>query len=125
MESPYVHSQSGILPLWIPIYFICFSRYSILEVKEPILYYLEYFSAENSPTEEDIETVIDFFAQKTKNEDNDFIYSILKTLCRMCQDANQPTWSALYNKIVKIVQDIYKSRHNGKSLYLSFKLNIE
>ena len=82
------------------------------------------YSVDNSaPTDDDCETVIDFFVQKTKNEENDFVYSILKTLCRMCQDANQPNWSSMYNKIVKNVQDIYKSKHNGKSLYLSFKLN--
>ena len=63
------------------------------------------------------------FVQETEIEENNFVYSILKTLCRMCQDANQPSWSSMYNKIVKNVQDIYKSRHNGKSLYLSFKLN--
>ena len=81
------------------------------------------FSAENTPTEDDIETVIDFFVQKTKNEENDFVYSSMKTLCRLCQDSNQPTWFDMYNQIVKQVQDIYKSSHNGKSLYLSFKLD--
>ena len=46
-----------------------------------------------------------FLFKKTKNEENDFVYSILKTLCRLCQDANQPNWSSMYNKIVKNVQD--------------------
>ena len=63
------------------------------------------------------------FVQETEIEENNFVYSILKTLCRMCQDANRPNWSSVYNEIMKNVQDIYKSRHNGKSLYLSFKLN--
>ena len=63
------------------------------------------------------------FCSENLNEENDFVYSILKSLCCMCQYTNQPNWSFMYNKIVKNVQDIYKSRHNGKSLYLSFKLN--
>ena len=77
-------------------------------------------STQDTPTDDDIETVIDFFAQKTKNDENDFVYSTLKTLSRMCQDANQPYWSNMYNKIVNHVENIFKSKHNGKSLYLSF-----
>ena len=82
----------------------------------------EWVKAVDEPTDDDTEVVIDFFVKKVRRKDIDFVYDTLKTFCRLCHDANQNSWTEMYNKVINQVQETFKSMHNGKRLFISFRL---
>lgn len=94
----------------------------ISDIKDVRNLFRDWISTCENATSDDIEILVDFLKRKMNAQEDEFVYSVMKSLCRFCMDSPNPNWTQIYNKIVSKVQEIHMSNHHGKRLYLSFRL---
>ena len=81
--------------------------------------YVAWVASTDTPTEDDVATLTDFFNDVIKENDLDVVYSSLKTLRRICLSTNSPKWSETYNFVVEKVQQ-QMLRIHGKTMFVGF-----
>ena len=70
-----------------------------------------------SPRKEDMMQIVDFLKRKLMNNDDEYVYLLLKTFYRLChENADNLNWIEIYQQVTTRIQDFFKSKHNGKNL---------
>ena len=71
------------------------------------------------PSKEDANQIVEFLKRKLLNQNDEFVYLLLKTFYRLSQDADNINWIEAYQEVTAQIQEFFQSNNHGKKLFLS------
>ena len=71
------------------------------------------------PSKADVMQIVEFLKRKLLNQNDEFVYLLLKTFNRLSQDADNINWLDAYQQVTAQIQEFFQSNNHGKKLFLS------
>ena len=70
------------------------------------------------PSKTDVLQIVEFLKRKLLNQNDEFVFLLLKTFYRLTQDADNINWIEAYQRVTCDIQEFFQSKNHGKKLFL-------